>query len=96
MIDEKMSFAPGVILSDGTDYEPEGWMWVLAFAVRGFEWAIQESGKPWFERQVEAWRKMTRVKYAEAEKACLEKEKAFLEEQIATLDRLLEELQKNS
>jgi len=35
-------FAPGVVI-DGVTVYPEGWMWVLGFALAGCEWAIVEA-----------------------------------------------------
>ena len=42
------SFAPSVLMSDGTTYKPRGWEWVLAFALRGCEWAVKEASDPGF------------------------------------------------
>lgn len=36
------TFAPTIKLSDGQTYQPEGWMWILSFALAGCEWAIKE------------------------------------------------------
>lgn len=33
------SFAPSVLLPDGTAYEPKGYEWLLAFAMAGCTWA---------------------------------------------------------
>jgi len=42
---EKLS--PKIIIKDyygnPVDYEPEGWMWILAFALHGCEWAVKEA-----------------------------------------------------
>ncbi len=35
------SIRPGVVI-DGVTYFPPGWMYVLAFALRGFQWAIDD------------------------------------------------------
>lgn len=48
-------FAPRVRIESpygSYDYTPEGWMWVLAFALRGVEWAIQEASKPEFRERI--------------------------------------------
>lgn len=37
------------ILIDGQTYTPEGWMWILAFALRGIPWALEAASKPEFE-----------------------------------------------
>jgi hypothetical protein len=42
------SFAPTVIV-DGETVTPEGWMWVLGFAMGGVQWAIDECEKPEFD-----------------------------------------------
>jgi hypothetical protein len=42
---------PGVLI-DGQTVHPPGWMYVLAFALRGIPWAVQEATKPGFEPQV--------------------------------------------
>lgn len=43
---EKTTFAPGVVVRDewGTErtVHPPGWMYVLAFALRGVPWAVAE------------------------------------------------------
>lgn len=31
---------------------PEGWQWVLAFAVRGCSWAVEEASKPEFKERI--------------------------------------------
>lgn len=42
------SFAPTVIV-DGQTVAPEGWMWVLGFALGGCQWAIDECEKTEFD-----------------------------------------------
>lgn len=50
MDERKTTIAPTVLLTDEygnqTTYAPPGWMWVLAFAIRGCPWAVEmiESG----------------------------------------------------
>jgi hypothetical protein len=39
---------PSVLLPNGQTVTPPGWMWVLAFALRGVPWAIEEADKPEF------------------------------------------------
>ena len=41
------SFSPGVMI-DGHRYDVEGWMIVLAFALRGIPWAIESADDPSF------------------------------------------------
>jgi len=42
------SFAPSVVV-DGITVQPEGWMWILGFALGGCEWAIQLADSPEFD-----------------------------------------------
>lgn len=42
---KKESFAPTVMI-DGRCYTPEGWMWVLSFALAGIPWAIKKCLDP--------------------------------------------------
>lgn len=41
-----MSIKPGIVLSDGTTYYPSGFEWILAFALRDCQWAIDILEKP--------------------------------------------------
>ncbi len=45
---------PSVLLPNGQTYTPPGWMWVLAFALRGVPWAVEEADKPEFRERVKA------------------------------------------
>lgn len=49
-------FAPGVMI-DGERYEPPGWMWILAFALAGVPWAVEEikRDEPAFKALIRAW-----------------------------------------
>lgn len=40
-----MNIKPGVVI-DGQTYYPEGWMYILAFALKGIPWAIELIEKP--------------------------------------------------
>lgn len=42
------TFAPTVLV-DGETVAPEGWMWILGFALRGVQWAMDECEKPEFD-----------------------------------------------
>lgn len=44
-------FAPTVQI-DGKTYTPDGWMWIMGFAIGGCEWAIRETEKPEFQQAV--------------------------------------------
>lgn len=55
------SFAPSVHVPErringwtapAYDFTPEGWEWILAFALRGCGWAVEEASKPEFRRRV--------------------------------------------
>jgi rubrerythrin len=48
------SFNPGVVI-DGQTFNPPGWMWVMAFAMRGVEWAVEAASKPEFLEVVQAY-----------------------------------------
>jgi hypothetical protein len=43
------------VMIDGQTYYPPGWMYILAYAINGFEWAIKECEKPEFKAQVKAY-----------------------------------------
>lgn len=45
-------FAPGVMLRDGRTYTPEGWEWILGFALAGCGWAMEEASKPEFRERI--------------------------------------------
>ena len=62
----------GYPINEYETYTPPGWMWVLAFALRGVEWAIEEADTPKFKeiireyyRQEERENKKRRLKYLE-------------------------------
>lgn len=38
----------GYPINEYKDYTPPGWMWVLALALRGVEWAMEEADTPKF------------------------------------------------
>jgi hypothetical protein len=68
---------PSVII-DGETYYPQGWMWVLAFAIRGKLWAIKECEKPWFKEAVKDYLKD-------------EKNHGIIESYIEEIERLKDE-----
>lgn len=45
------TFAPSIVI-DGQTVTPDGWQWILAFAIRGCDWAIEEASKPEFREGV--------------------------------------------
>jgi len=44
----KTTFSPTAIV-DGETVTPEGWMWVLAFALKGIEWAVEKAEDPEYD-----------------------------------------------
>lgn len=46
---------PRVTLPDGRVYAPPGWMYILAFALRGIPWAVEAALKPSFDAGVREW-----------------------------------------
>lgn len=74
---EVKTFAPTVVV-DGQTVTPRGWMWVLAFALGGCDWAIAEADTPEFKARM---------------RADLEAQKQLqIDEQIADLEKQLAEL----
>ena len=47
------SISPGVLLNDGTTYYPKGYEWLLAFALRGCQWAIEALETPDVKAQIQ-------------------------------------------
>ena len=45
------SIRPGVVI-DGVTVYPPGWMYVIALALAGVKWAIEEADKPEFREKV--------------------------------------------
>lgn len=41
-------FAPTVMV-DGSSVQPEGWMWILSFAIGGCDWAVKIASEPEFD-----------------------------------------------
>ena len=46
------TFAPSILLEDGTTYEPRGWEWILAFALDGCDWAVKKACAPGFREAI--------------------------------------------
>lgn len=57
IMEEKMTICPGIVLQDGRTIYPTGAEWILAFAIAGCQWAIDEieSGRL-AAKQAELWR----------------------------------------
>lgn len=41
-------FAPTAVV-DGVTVTPEGWMWILALAINGIDWAVKQVDDPAFD-----------------------------------------------
>ena len=70
-------FAPSVIV-DGRTVQPEGWMWVLGFALAGVPWAMETASTDEFRERCRAGLKAMRDREAESEIAHLERRIAVL------------------
>lgn len=66
------SFSPTVLLPDGRTIKPQGWMWVMGFALAGCQWAIDEANTPEFRRRARQAIAEQRRKETEAEISALE------------------------
>jgi hypothetical protein len=85
---ETTSFNPGVVI-DGVTYHPPGWMWVLAFASREIDWAVEATREPEFALTVSRWRHDQKVHE-------LEQRISQSREHLAALESELSDLQKGS
>ena len=83
-------FAPTIEIN-GETITPAGWMWVLAFALRGVPWALIEVRKPGFDKIITDWRNKQRVLVLEAEYDDLLATKTDLEEKLVTIGCLVAE-----
>lgn len=83
------NFAPSVMI-DGVSYEPEGWMWILAFAMRGIPWAVEMAMSPEFDMdgKVRDYQQRRRRYFNE-------REAGRVEQQIEDLKRRLADLKSN-
>jgi len=70
-------FAPSVVV-DGRTVQPEGWMWVLSFALAGVPWAVEAASTDEFSDRCRAGLKAMRDREAESEIAHLERRIAVL------------------
>jgi len=79
-------FNPGVMV-DGVHVEPEGWMWVLAFALGGVDWAVRDARDPAFDLRgkIDDYYRRRSIYFAEREVQELERR---LEIEQARLDKL--------
>ncbi len=46
-MDDRIQLEPGIVIADGSTIYPTGPEWILAFAIKGCQWAIDmlESGE---------------------------------------------------
>jgi len=51
---ETKTMLPSVVI-DGETVEPPSWLWVLAFAVGGADWALEETETENFKTQMRNW-----------------------------------------
>lgn len=79
------SFAPTVKMPGGEVVSPEGWMWVLGFALGGCQWAIDEAERMGLQQKAADYRRRQSLYWAELEVAALE---ARLTEQRALVAQL--------
>jgi hypothetical protein len=70
-------FAPSVVV-DGRTVQPEGWMWVLSFALAGVPWAVETASTDEFRERCRVGLKAMRDREAESEIAHLERRIAVL------------------
>lgn len=70
-------FAPSVVV-DGRTVQPDGWMWVLSFALAGVPWAVETASTDEFRERCRTGMKAMRDREAESEIAHLERRIAGL------------------
>jgi hypothetical protein len=54
------SIRPGVVINGKTFYPP-GWMYLLAYAIRGFDWAIKDLEKSEVKQQIKDYLKEKKI-----------------------------------
>lgn len=69
--------APSVLI-DGQIVTPPGWVWILGYAMAGFDWAITEVEKPEFKLQYREWLTTTHKTRVEEEIKALEERLSHL------------------
>jgi hypothetical protein len=73
----RTSFAPTVVMPGGGTVTPEGWMWVLGFALAGCEWAIEAAERDNLHQKAMDYLRRRRIYWQE-------KEVSEAEERLAT------------
>jgi hypothetical protein len=78
-------FAPTILTRDGRAVTPEGWMWILGFALGGCQWAIDEVSTPEFRERYRAWKRASELARIESEIAHFERRIEALKARIPQL-----------
>lgn len=78
-------FAPTVVMPGGGTVTPEGWMWVLGFAMAGCEWAIEAAERDGLQQKAMDYRRRQRIYWQEGEIRELESRLAQARKQLADL-----------
>lgn len=67
-------FSPSVMIG-GKVYVPEGWMWILSYALAGIPWAVKKCTDPEFDLrgQIDDYNKRKKNHFMNIEKGVLEK-----------------------
>jgi hypothetical protein len=81
----RSSFAPTVTMPGGGTVTPEGWMWVLGFAMAGCEWAIEAAERDGLQQKAMDYRRRQRIYWQEDEIRELEARLAQARKQLADL-----------
>lgn len=76
-------FAPTVAMPGGGTVTPEGWMWVLGFALAGCEWAIEAAERDNLHERAMDYRRRQRIYWQRREVDDLEARLAALEARLA-------------
>lgn len=71
------TFAPSIVV-DGRTVQPEGWMWVLGFALAGVPWAVEAAESPGFKERCREGLKKMRDREVDSEIEHLERRIAAL------------------
>lgn len=78
------SFNPSVVIN-GESYDTPGWMYVIAFAIRGVPWALETAHSAEFQARMDAIIKGWKI-------ARLDTQIQELKEQLACIEKLRKEL----
>lgn len=81
----RTSFAPTVVMPGGGTVTPEGWMWVLGFAMAGCEWAIEAAERDGLQQKAMDYQRRQRIYWQEGEIRELEARLAQARKQLAYL-----------